>query len=118
MLLAGDIGGTKTVLALFATEARQQPLHPLHLQTFPSGRFASLEAIITQFIADKDVTIDAACFGVAGPVVNGRSQITNLPWVIDSAVVRQMLHVERVALLNDLESIANAAQTTAGNTTR
>jgi len=115
MLLAGDIGGTKTVLALFAVDDSPKTLHPLHLQTFPSGRFPSLEAIIAQFIADKDITIDAASFGVAGPVVNGRSQITNLPWVIDSAVIRQTLHGARVALLNDLESIANAVPHLAGD---
>ena len=113
MLLAGDIGGTKTVLALFAATASNETLHPLHLQIFPSGRFSSLEAIITQFLQDKDVgdnnvAIEAASFGVAGPVVDGRSQITNLPWVIDTAVIRQLLHVEQVELLNDLESIANA----------
>ena len=108
MLLAGDIGGTKTVLALFATKTTSEALQPLHLQTFPSGRFPSLEAIITQFMADKAVTIEAASFGVAGPVVNGRSQITNLPWVIDATVIGQTFHMEKVTLLNDLESIANA----------
>lgn len=108
MLLAGDIGGTKTVLALFSTPNAAETLHPLHLQTFPSGRFSSLESIIDRFLADKTVSIEAASFGVAGPVVNGRSQITNLPWVIDTAVIQQTLHTEKVALLNDLESIANA----------
>ena len=108
MLLAGDIGGTKTVLALFSAATSAGTLHPLHLQTFPSGRFSSLEAIISHYLQDKHVTIDAASFGVAGPVVNGRSQITNLPWVIDTSVLRQTLHTDKVTLLNDLESIANA----------
>ena len=108
MLLAGDIGGTKTVLALFSTAVSDAPLHPLHLQTFPSNQFSSLEAVIAQFLQDKDVLIEAASFGVAGPVVNGRSQITNLPWVIDSAVIAQTHHIKKVILLNDLESIANA----------
>ncbi len=108
MLLAGDIGGTKTVLALFPTAVSDEPLHPLHLQTFPSSRFSSLEAIITQFLEDKDEPIEAASFGVAGPVVNGRSQITNLPWVIDSVAIGQRHQIEQVILLNDLESIANA----------
>ena len=107
MLLAGDIGGTKTVLALFSTAASAETLHPLHLQTYPSGRFSSLEAIITQFLQDKDATIEVASFGVAGPVVNGRSEITNLPWVIDATLIGQTFHIDRVALLNDLESIAN-----------
>ncbi|MCA9918071.1 MAG: glucokinase [Anaerolineales bacterium] len=108
MLLAGDIGGTKTVLALFSTAESVNTLHPLHLQTYPSGRFSSLEAIITQFLKDKDVEVEAATFGVAGPVVNGRSQITNLPWVIDAANISQTFHIQKVALLNDLESIATA----------
>ena len=108
MLLAGDIGGTKTVLALFSTADSVETLHPLHLQTFPSGRFSSLEAIIAQFLQDKQVEVEAATFGVAGPVVNGRSQITNLPWVIDAANIRQTFGIDKVALLNDLESIANA----------
>jgi glucokinase len=108
MLLAGDIGGTKTVLALFATAASAQTLTPLHLQLFPSGRFASLEAIITQFLQDKNSAIEVASFGVAGPVINGRSQITNLPWLIDTAVIQQTFHIKRVTLLNDLQAIANA----------
>lgn len=108
MLLAGDIGGTKTVLALFSTTESVDTLHPLHLQTYPSGRFTSLEAIIAQFLQDKNVEIDAATFGVAGPVVNGRSQITNLPWMIDAASIGQTFAIKKVALLNDLESIANA----------
>lgn len=108
MLLAGDIGGTKTVLALFSSSVSNAPLHPLHLQTFPSGQFSSLEAIIARFLEDKDEPIEAASFGVAGPVVNGRSQITNLPWVIDAAAIGQRHQIKKVILLNDLESIANA----------
>ena len=108
MLLAGDIGGTKTVLALFSTTASQAPLHPLHLQTFPSNQFSSLEAIIEQFLQGKDEHIEAASFGVAGPVVNGRSQITNLPWLIEAETISQTFQIDKVILLNDLESIASA----------
>ncbi|GJM42186.1 MAG: glucokinase [Ardenticatenaceae bacterium] len=108
MLLAGDIGGTKTVLALFSTTVSNGPLHPLHLQTFPSNQFSSLEAIIAQFLQDKEAHVEVASFGVAGPVVNGRSQITNLPWVIESSAISQTFQIEKVILLNDLESIANA----------
>lgn len=108
MLLAGDIGGTKTVLALFETAAFGRTTTPRHLQVFPSGRFTSLKAIIAQFLQDKNVTVKVASFGVAGPVVDGRSQITNLPWVVDSAIIRQTFHIPHVTLLNDLESIANA----------
>ncbi|MCA9945712.1 MAG: glucokinase [Anaerolineales bacterium] len=108
MLLAGDIGGTKTVLALFSTAVSQAPLHPIHLQTYPSNQFSSLEAIIAEFLRDKYEPVRAASFGVAGPVVHGRSQITNLPWIIEAQAISQTFQIEKVTLLNDLESIANA----------
>ncbi|MCG8350098.1 MAG: glucokinase, partial [Chloroflexales bacterium] len=67
MLLAGDIGGTKTVLAAFAIESG---LHaPLARSTFPSGQYASLEDIISEFLQQTTLTFAEACFGVAGPVV-------------------------------------------------
>ena len=105
-LLAGDIGGTKTVLALFDNQKSMR--QPFVETRFPSDDFASLEAIITQFLADNAVTIDVAAFGVAGPVVNERAQITNLPWVIDAAAISQAFDIADVFLLNDLEAIANA----------
>src|SRR5690348_1347786 len=78
MLLAGDIGGTKTVLAVFSPEAGAHA--PLAEATFPSGRYGRLEAIVREFLAQTSLPIDRACFGVAGPVVAGTAQITNLPW--------------------------------------
>ncbi|KAA3659319.1 MAG: glucokinase [Chloroflexi bacterium] len=108
MLLAGDIGGTKTVLALFEITQEGLSLEPVAHKIFPSDQYDSLEVIIEAFLQGLDETIEAASFGVAGPVVNGRAQITNLPWVIDTAVIQQTLNIERVVLLNDLESIANA----------
>ncbi len=106
MLLAGDIGGTKTVLALLNDE--QGARHPLHEERFPSDDYPSLEAIIAQFLEDKAVTINRATFGVAGPVVNDRVEVTNLPWVIDAAAISQAFGIPHVYLLNDLEAIANA----------
>lgn len=108
MLLAGDIGGTKTVLALFEETTDDSLSHPAAKTVFPSDRYDSLEAIIAEFLADKAVSISAASFGVAGPVVGGQARITNLSWFIDTAVIRQQLGITAVALLNDLESIANA----------
>ncbi len=108
MLLAGDIGGTKTVLALFEVTQEGLCLEPVAHKIFPSDQYDSLEVIIEAFLQGLDVVIEAASFGVAGPVVNGRAYITNLPWVIDTAVIQQTLNIERVTLLNDLESIANA----------
>ena len=106
MLLAGDIGGTKTVLALISEEkgARQ----PVHEARYPSDDYASLEAIITEFLAVTNATVTRASFGVAGPVVDGRSRITNLPWTIDTAVIRDQFDIPAVRLLNDLEAIATA----------
>lgn len=106
MLLAGDIGGTKTVLALIDTEKGVR--HPVVEMRFPSDDYNSLEAVIEQFLTDTAVTVETASFGVAGPVVNNRAHITNLPWVIDAAVIAQTFAIPNVFLLNDLEAIANA----------
>ncbi|HEX6387389.1 MAG TPA: glucokinase [Anaerolineae bacterium] len=110
MILAGDIGGTKTVLALFPDEVNMQ--RPSHEATFSSSNYDSLEAVITDFLKMTDVggtlsRLRCACFGVAGPVVKNRARITNLPWVIDAAAIGQELDLE-VYLLNDLEAIATA----------
>jgi glucokinase len=106
MHLAGDIGGTKTILALIDSEKGVR--HPLVEKRFPSDDYDSLEAIIEQFLAETAVSIDTAAFGVAGPVVNNKAHITNLPWVIDAAVISQTFGIPNVYLLNDLEAIANA----------
>jgi len=106
MILAGDIGGTKTILALFSRDSG--PHQPLVESVFPSASYGSLEAIVREFLAGHPVLVEAASFGVAGPVVNGRAEITNLPWVIDAAQLRVALGSPYVSLLNDLESIAHA----------
>lgn len=105
-LLAGDVGGTKTVLALIDAEAGVR--HPLVETRFPSDDYDSLEAIIAQFLQDKAGAIDVAAFGVAGPVVNNQVEVTNLPWMVDAASIGQAFDIPTVFLLNDLESIANA----------
>lgn len=105
MLLAGDIGGTKTILALIDSEKGVR--HPLVETRFSSDAYDSLEAIVQQFLTDTAVTVDAASFGVAGPVVNNRAHITNLPWIIDAAAIAQTFAIPNVFLLNDLEAIAN-----------
>ncbi|MCA9933862.1 MAG: glucokinase [Anaerolineales bacterium] len=106
MILAGDIGGTKTVLALISHDAGVQ--RPFREATFPSSHYTSLAEIIREFLADVPETPTAASFGVAGPVVNGRAVITNLPWVIDAEAISSAFHIPRVNLLNDLEAIATA----------
>lgn len=105
MLLAGDIGGTKTTLAIFSPE--KGPRESLAEETFPSKKFPSLESIAKLFLDKLDLKVDQACFGVAGPVIDGRVEVTNLPWVIDAEEVRQALDLSSVRLLNDLAAIAN-----------
>lgn len=109
MLLAGDIGGTKTVLALFPLNPGGDHLgQPIHSLTYASDNYPSLDAVIMQFLAETGAVPTCGAFGVAGPVINGRARVTNLSWVIETAVLQQTLGIEAVYLLNDLESIANA----------
>jgi glucokinase len=82
MLLAGDIGGTKTNLALYSPDSG--PRKPITEATFTSAKYNSLEAIVKEFIEAEKVIISYASFGVAGPVVGGEAQITNLPWYIEA----------------------------------
>ena len=108
MLLAGDIGGTKTVLALFdVDEANSLARHPLMERTFPSQQYQSLELIIEEFLRECDHSISAGSFGVAGPVMGNSAQVTNLPWVIDAGDMRERFGFS-VHLLNDLEALATA----------
>ena len=76
MLLAADIGGTKTNLAIFSSEAGLRA--PLEEARFPSADYPSLEALVREFLSQVDVKVERASFGVAGPVVAGRARITNL----------------------------------------
>ena len=77
MILAGDIGGTKTVLSIFTND--ENTLKPLAERTCASSEFAGLEQVIQAFLDDHDHPIESAAFGVAGPVMEGRAKITNLP---------------------------------------
>ncbi|HUX88842.1 MAG TPA: glucokinase [Chloroflexota bacterium] len=106
MLLAGDIGGTKTDLAVFSTEAG--PRKPLAQAEFPSSQYSSLEEIVRKFLSQNSFPIDRACFDVAGPVIGGRVKTTNLPWVVEEAKLAQEMDISTVRLLNDLEAIALA----------
>jgi len=105
-LLAGDIGATKTSLAVFASERGLRD--PLAEATFPSAEYDSLEAVALQFLGQTGLSVNRACFGAAGPVRQGHCRVTNLPWEMDESQLTRVLRVEKVKLLNDLESIANA----------
>ena len=106
MLLAGDIGGTKTILAIYAPG--EPPGAPVAEKTFPSARYANLESLVREFLSEVDLKVDRAAFGVAGPIVAGRVRTTNLPWEIDEGYLRKALSLSSVHLLNDLEAIAQA----------
>ncbi len=106
MLLAGDIGGTKTVLGIFSADVGAR--RPLVEKAYPSAEYSSLEEIAACFLADVKLPIEAAVFGVAGPVIEGRAEITNLPWVMEEGHLAAALGLPRAKLINDLDAIANA----------
>lgn len=103
MLLAGDIGGTKTVIALFEPGATQAPLQE---QVFVSKDYSGLTEIVTEYLNDNRFPIDAACFGVAGPVSNGRCETINLPWKVEESELSQLVDSPRIRIINDLEAMA------------
>jgi glucokinase len=108
MLIAGDIGGTKTDLAIFSSEAG--PHAPLAQTRVHSADYPSLQAMVKEFLGKAKKPIDRACFAVPGPVIGGRVKTTNLPWVIEDVSLAEELNlnVKSVRLLNDLEAIARA----------
>jgi len=114
MLLAGDIGGTKTLLGLFdAVPARPRPLL---VRSFGTLDHPDLQTMIAAFLQDDQAAgagashgaIELACFGVAGPVIDETVKVTNVPWFVDARRVASALGLARVALLNDLEALAHA----------
>src|SRR5216684_9374069 len=108
MLIAGDIGGTKTELAIFSNEGG--PHASLAQVKVHSADYPSLEVIVKEFLAKVTNPVDRACFAVPGPVIGGRVKTTNLPWVIEDTSLAQELNinVKSVRLINDLEAIARA----------
>ncbi len=103
MILAGDVGGTKTALALF--EIRRRALAVVRESVLPSHGFAALSDAIRQFLLEgPPASVDAACVGVAGPVIDGRCTATNLPWVVDETSLAAAASTSRVKLVNDLEA--------------
>lgn len=105
MILAGDIGGTKTNLALFAL--RGEELQQVKQNSFRSRDFSALEDIVRRFLGDSPQRVEAACFGIAGPVREGNAQATNLPWLVDAQQLSRTLRFGRVTLINDLEATAH-----------
>jgi glucokinase len=104
MLLAGDIGGTKTTLAVFTGDDGLKS--PVLERTFPSQDYLRLEDILEEFLGELGDRPAYAVLGVAGPVVEGRARVTNLTWVIDAAHLKAQFAFSAVHLLNDLQAIA------------
>ena len=100
MILAGDVGGTKAHLALF--DFTDGELKHVRDQRFPAREYPGLEAIVKEFLVAEKVT--SACFGVPGPVRDGRLRLTNLPWTLDSRELAHDLKIDYVFLINDLQA--------------
>jgi glucokinase len=106
MLLVGDIGGTKTSLAIYREQGELRS--PRAEATYPSAQYLGLEVLVRDFLSGMHCEVDGACFGVAGPVVEGRATITNLPWVLNEWELQTRMGIPSVRLLNDLTAIACA----------
>ena len=106
MLIAGDIGGTKTDLAIYSLESG--PHSPLAQTEVRSADYSSLEAMVKDFLSQTKLPVDVASFDVAGPVINGHVKTTNLPWVMDEVTLAQELDLRAAHLMNDLEAVARA----------
>jgi len=102
MILAGDIGGTKVNLALFDGRTRVTE------KRYESRDFSGFEKILHEFLKDNDAKIEKACFGVAGPVIDGKCELTNLSWQIETDRLREALGLSAVWLVNDLAAMAYA----------
>jgi len=105
MFLAGDIGGTNTRVAIFDGD-------PYHLTAvvadiYPSRQHKGLDEIAKDFVSKHRLPLEAASFGIAGPIRNGRCETSNLPWIVDAAEMAAELGLEHVTLLNDLEANAH-----------
>ncbi|HJV36420.1 glucokinase [Geomonas sp.] len=102
LILAGDVGGTSTRLAYFEEQGGE--LVALAEGRYPSREHSSLVEIVSRFVSQHRLTAERACFGIAGPVLDGRVRTPNLPWHIDSRELAQLLELPQVRLINDLEA--------------
>src|ERR1700722_3587247 len=102
MILAGDVGGTKSNLGVF--EQRNGNLVCVTQTHLPSQKYDRLEELVADFLKQANVKVTGACFGIAGPIVENHVRTTNLPWEVSGDSLARMLAVPRVRLLNDLEA--------------
>lgn len=101
-ILAGDIGGTNARLALF--DVKNGNFDLVSQTIFPSRNYSGLDEIVKEFVSKSPAKPAQACFGIAGPVTNGRVEASNLPWVIESSRLADELHIRQALLINDLEA--------------
>ncbi len=106
MFLAGDVGGTKTRLALYQLEDRRSIRR--QIDTFVSRDYRSLEEVVRVFLERQKTSVTRACFGVPGPVVNGEARATNLPWKLNEKQISKALNIPNIRLINDLVATATA----------
>jgi glucokinase len=107
LLLAGDIGGTKTLLGVFERAAGRP--RRIAVRAFGTLDYPQLPDIVDEFLRGTGVAanqLSAACFGVAGPVIDEAASLTNVPWRVEAARIRRSFGITRVALLNDLQAMA------------
>jgi glucokinase len=103
MILAGDVGGTKVLLSLYQFESGR--LQHVAEELFHAREFQGLEDVVRRFLEHQNhPEVTSACFGVPGPVRNGRLKLTNLPWLLDSRELSRNLGFDHVFLINDLEA--------------
>lgn len=110
MILAGDVGGTKTLLGLFEPAERRP--RSLAVRSYPTIAYTSFTDILDAFARDvgAPLAVRAAAAGVAGPVVDNRARLTNVPWEVSGIEIAARLGTPRARLLNDLEALANSAE--------
>ncbi|MBW1797080.1 MAG: glucokinase [Deltaproteobacteria bacterium] len=113
LVLAGDIGGTKTNLGLFLM-GKKRPLLKV-METYSSRNAPDLESMVERFLEKHQASIVGACFGIAGPVVNGQCKTTNLPWNVSEAQIKRRFRWKHVRLINDLTAMALAIPLLKGN---
>ncbi len=103
-IIAGDIGGTKTLLELVEVTRSEQVI--VAERRFASGSYATFDDLLREFLGAAGPPIDAACFAVAGPVLENRAEVTNLQWRIESAALQHDFAIPHVALINDFYAVA------------
>ncbi len=104
VIVAGDVGGTKTNLSVCRVTG--DGVHEIHSSSYASGDFKAFIHILQEFIRNQPNSIKRIALGVAGPVIQGRAELTNLGWTLDSFELSRELEIDQVILLNDLEATA------------